>query len=258
MKTKIISYNLNGIRAALNKGFIAWLEAEQPDILCVQETKAHPGQLDTSIFTKLGYHHFWNSAVKKGYSGVALFSKIQPNQVLYGMNMEKYDIEGRVIRADFKNTTIINVYIPSGTSGDLRQAFKMEFLADFHKYIDHLKKDRPNIIVSGDYNICHKPIDINHPELHKDASGFLPEERQWVDAFVESGFVDTFREFNTEPQKYSWWSYRAQSREKNLGWRIDYHMSTSTLKEKLIRADILKDVFHSDHCPVLVELEMEQ
>lgn len=254
MSTRIISYNVNGIRAAFTKGFADWLKKESPDILCIQETKAQPDQIDKNVFEYLGYHSYLNSAEKKGYSGVALFSKKKPISVKLGMGNEKFDSEGRILLADFENFSVISAYFPSGTTGDARQDFKMEFLEAFTPYINNLRKERPNLIISGDYNICHKPIDINYPKKHEKMSGFLPEEREWFDKYIATGLVDTFRVFNQNPEEYSWWSYRANSREKNLGWRIDYHIATEPLKQYLKSARILKNVEHSDHCPVEVEL----
>jgi exodeoxyribonuclease III len=256
MIKKIFSYNVNGIRAALAKDFNGWLKTANPDIICIQETKASPDQLDIKVFEELGYYHYWFSAQKKGYSSVAVLTKEKPDQIIYGIGLEKYDSEGRTLRLDFGDITLINSYFPSGTTGDIRQDFKMEYLADFQKYINKLKVERTKIIVSGDFNICHNPIDINHPERHTSSSGFLPEERAWVDQFIASGFIDTFREFNKEPNQYSWWSYRAGSRNKNLGWRIDYHMISEALKPRLKGAGILQQVVHSDHCPIFVEIEI--
>tara|TARA_B100000965_G_C19488462_1_gene711880 strand:+ start:171 stop:938 length:768 start_codon:yes stop_codon:yes gene_type:complete len=252
---RIISYNVNGIRAALKKGLMDWLEASQPDVFCMQEIKATPEQLETDFLESLDYHHYWYPAEKKGYSGVAIWSKEEPKNVSYGCGIEKYDLEGRVIRADFEKYSVMSVYMPSGSSGDIRQDFKMQWLADFQHYIDELKKEIPNLIISGDYNICHKAIDIHNPTRNAKTSGFLPEEREWVSQFIESGFVDSFRAFNQEPHNYSWWSYRANARAKNLGWRIDYHMVTENMADKLSRAAILSEAKHSDHCPILVEIE---
>ncbi len=252
---KIISYNVNGLRAAMTKGFDTWLKEENPDVICLQETKAQPEQLDTSVFENLGYACYYHSAEKKGYSGVAIFSKRKVDQVVYGMGNARYDSEGRVLRIDLGDLSIVNTYFPSGSSGDDRQQFKMEFLADYLQFMDTLRESRPNLIVSGDYNICHKPIDINHPERHTQSSGFLPEERAWMDSFVASGFIDTFRHFVKAGENYSWWSYRAGSRAKNLGWRIDYHMISQSILPRLKAAGILPDVKHSDHCPVVIEID---
>ena len=255
MARKIISYNVNGLRAALTKGFAEWLANENPDIICLQETKIQEGQVDTLMFEKLGYHHYWHYAVKKGYSGVALLTKEKPLSVDYGIGIKKYDDEGRTVIAHFKNASVLSVYHPSGSSGEERQAFKMGWLTDFHAFANKLKQEHPNLVICGDYNICHKPIDINFPKKHENYSGFLPEERAWMDSFVESGFVDSFREFNHEANQYSWWSYRSNAREKNLGWRIDYNMLTEPLKNALKSATILPNVVHSDHCPVVVEVD---
>ncbi|BDD00439.1 exodeoxyribonuclease III [Persicobacter psychrovividus] len=252
---KIISYNINGIRAAIKKGFNDWLADELPDVLCLQEVKAEQEQVDTTPWSALGYEVYWMSAQKKGYSGVAILTKVTPKHVEYGCGIEKYDNEGRVIRVDFEHCSVINTYMPSGSSGDLRQAFKMEWLADFQQYTDELKKTLPHLIICGDYNICHTSIDIHNPEKNKKTSGFLPEEREWVTKFIESGFVDSFRAFQPEPHHYSWWSYRAASRERNKGWRIDYLMVATPLKDRMKDGKILPEVKHSDHCPVYLEIE---
>jgi exodeoxyribonuclease III len=255
MIKKIISFNVNGLRAAVSKGFINWLKSEKPDILCIQETKLQKGQISTIEFEELGYHHYWHYADKKGYSGVALLTKQKPDEISTGIKIQKFDSEGRFIRADFGDITLLATYFPSGTTGDIRQAIKMEWLEEVISYTTNLKKSRPKLIISGDFNICHNPIDINHPEKHETYSGFLPEEREWFDRFVASGFIDSFRVFNQQPNQYSWWSYRANSRAKNLGWRIDYHLVTEPLKQALKSASILSNVNYSDHCPVTVEID---
>ena len=255
---KIFSYNVNGIRAAMGKGFLNWLKTEKPDIICLQETKVWPEQINLSEFESLGYSSYWYSAQKKGYSGVAILSKIKPETISMGMNKRKYDDEARLLRADFKDFTLLSIYFPSGTTGEIRQEIKMQFLWDISSHIQKLMIDKPKLILSGDFNICHKAIDINHPKKHIKMSGFLPEEREWMDSFVALGFIDSFREFNHEPDQYSWWSYRAASRSKNLGWRIDYHMISLPLKSHLKNAGIMQKVNHSDHCPVWVELNFKK
>jgi len=252
---KIITYNVNGIRAALSKNWLDWLKATQADVVCLQEIKASPDQLvDLHLLEELGYQHYWYPAEKKGYSGTAIFTKITPIHVEYGCGLPDYDREGRVIRADFEHCSVLSTYFPSGSSGDDRQAFKYQFLSDFQLYINDLKNTLPNLVICGDYNICHKPIDIHNPKSNANSSGFLPEEREWMENFIQSGFVDSFRHFNEEPHHYTWWSYRAGARSKNLGWRIDYTLVSESLKVNLKRAAILPDAKHSDHCPVLVEL----
>lgn len=251
---RIISYNVNGIRAAFTKDFIGWLSSANPDVICIQESKAGNDQIDIQSFEQVGYHSYWFSAQRKGYSGVGIASKIQPNHVEYGCGIESYDNEGRVIRADFDDFSVISVYVPSASNID-RLEFKMKFCFDFLLYIKELKKTIPNLLICGDFNICHEAIDIHDPVRLKNVSGFLPMEREWMTNFMnECELIDSFRFFNDQPDNYSWWSYRQNSRAKNKGWRLDYNFVTYSLKEKLSRAVILKDVFHSDHCPVLVEL----
>lgn len=250
---KLVSYNVNGIRAAMSKGLLNWMESEQPDVLCIQETKAQPEQIDEAAFQRMGYACFWHSAQKKGYSGVGILTRQTPDYVEYGIGNETFDSEGRLIRMDFGEVTLVCSYFPSGSSGEERQAFKMEYLEAFFSYVQQLRQSRPRVIITGDFNICHKPIDINHPERQKDVSGFLPEERAWFDRVEQSGFVDTFRMFHTEPNAYSWWSYRAGSRGKNLGWRIDYFWVTQNISDRIVAANIHPEAMHSDHCPVSIE-----
>jgi exodeoxyribonuclease III len=252
---KILTYNVNGIRSAISKGFVEWLRATNADMVCLQEVKAEKENIDASVFEELGYQIYWHSAEKKGYSGVAILTKVTPKHVEVGMGMEIYDREGRVLRTDFEDFSLMSVYMPSGSSGDIRQEFKMQWLADFEAYIKELRKTIPNLIISGDYNICHQAIDIHNPKSNVNSSGFLPEEREWMEQFLQSGFTDSFRHFNKEPHHYSWWSFRAGSRDKNLGWRIDYHLATEPLHNRIIRSVILPEAKHSDHCPVLLELE---
>lgn len=254
---KIISYNVNGVRSAMNKNWLAWLQATNPDIICLQEIKVLPEQieLELKLIEDMGYHHYWYPAQKKGYSGVAILSKKKPNEITYGCGHELFDAEGRVIRADFDDFSIISAYFPSGSSGEERQGVKFEFLEYFQEYIRQLRWKYPELIISGDYNICHRPIDIHNPKSNANSSGFLPEEREWMENFIQSGFVDTFRYFNPEPHNYTWWSFRAGARQKNLGWRIDYHLVSKELEPRLKRAAILSEAKHSDHCPVLLELK---
>ena len=252
---KIISYNVNGIRAAITKGFIEWLQHANPDVICLQEIKASEDQVPVSDFEKAGYpYQYYYPATKKGYSGVAVLSKIKPNNVVFGTGIAHMDFEGRNLRLDFDGISVMSLYLPSGTNID-RLDHKFMFMDDFQNYIDKLKKEIPNLVICGDYNICHQAIDIHDPIRNAKVSGFLPEERAWLDTFMKNGFIDSFRFFNKQPDQYSWWSYRAGSRGNNKGWRIDYCLVSETLKDKLKRALILPEAKHSDHCPVLVELE---
>jgi len=251
---KIISYNVNGIRAALKKGFDAWLRDENPDIVCIQELKAMADQIEP-FYKELGYELYTETAEKKGYSGVAILTKHKPKHVEYGCGNALYDNEGRVIRADFDDFSVMSVYMPSGTSGDVRQDFKYGWLDFFYNYAHELTKSIPNLVISGDYNIAHTEIDIHNPVSNKNSSGFLPEEREWMSKFIDSGFIDSFRAFNPGPHHYSWWSYRANSRANNKGWRIDYHMITQSMGERLRSASILPEAHHSDHCPIVLEID---
>ena len=252
---KIITYNVNGIRSAISKNWLDWLKATDADVVCLQEIKCTPEQLiDILLLEQMGYQHYWNPAVKKGYSGTAIFTKHTPKHVEYGCGMEDYDREGRMIRVDFENFSVMSTYFPSGSSGEDRQKFKYRFLDDFRDYSETLKLEFPKLVISGDLNICHRPIDIHNPKSNANSSGFLPAEREWMENFIKSGFIDSFRHFNQEPHNYTWWSFRANSRAKNLGWRIDYNMVSEGLRENLKRAAILPEARHSDHCPVLLEL----
>ena len=239
----------------MNKGLLEWLKETSPDILCIQETKAQPDQVDSGEFHKLGYRDYWHSAEKKGYSGVLILTREEPDHVEIGMGIPGYDAEGRVIRADYGDLSVLDVYIPSGTNGDIRQEIKMAFLDDFLDYLTVLREKRPMLLVCGDFNIAHNEIDIHNPVGNKKNSGFLPEERAWVDKFLASGFVDSFRTLHPETVKYSWWTYRASARQRNIGWRLDYHMLTHELAKLLREAGINNEARHSDHCPVWVDID---
>ena len=251
----IVSYNINGIRSVLRKDFDKWLAMYNPDIICLQEIKANKEQFNKEIFENLGYTCYVNSAQKAGYSGVAILSKIKPKKVEYGCGNYQIDIEGRLVRVDFKNYSVLSVYFPSGSSGEKRQEFKFMFLDFFQNYINELKQSIPNLIICGDFNICHKEIDIHNPKRNKNTSGFLIEERNWVTNFLNSGFIDSFRFFHEDGDKYTWWSYRARARQKNLGWRIDYNMVSQSLEKYILDARILTDVVHSDHCPISLKIK---
>jgi exodeoxyribonuclease-3 len=255
MNMKIISYNVNGIRAAVKKGFIGWLQAANPDVICLQEIKALEDQLDLQLFKDAGYkYNYWFSAQKKGYSGVAVLCKTEPNHVEFGTGIESMDFEGRNLRVDYDNVSIMSLYLPSGTN-DARLNHKFEYMDLFHAYISDLRNKIPNLVICGDYNICHEEIDIHNPKM-KGVSGFLPEEREWLSNFLDSGLIDSFRYLNPDLQEYSWWSYRANARANNKGWRLDYALATQPLQENLKRSVILTEAIHSDHCPILLELDI--
>lgn len=251
---KILSYNVNGIRAAMRKDILLWLQTTDADVVCIQETKATKEQVDLEAIQASGYpYHYWFSAQKKGYSGVAIFCKQEPTHVAYGTGIESMDFEGRNIRVDFKEVSIMSLYLPSGTNS-ARLEHKLEYMALFQEYVNTLKKELPNLVICGDYNICHKAIDIHNPVSNKNSSGFLPIERAWLDDFISQGFIDSFRHLNKQPDQYTWWSYRANARANNKGWRIDYNMVSQPLKQHIKRAVILPAAVHSDHCPHMVEL----
>ena len=251
---KIVSYNVNGIRSAFRKGLLEWIEDNDFDVVCVQETKSQPDAAPTMLLESLGYRHFWHPAERKGYSGVATICKRQPDKVYEGIGIPKYDQEGRVLRTDFGDITIINCYFPNGGQGAERQAFKLQFLDDFQHWIEPLLEERPNMIVLGDYNIAHQKIDINSPQRNKAKSGFLPEEREWFSSWLDSGFVDSFRHLHPDEVSYTWWRVTQFARKTNKGWRLDYQCVSDELASRIQTAEHMHDAQHSDHCPVLLEL----
>lgn len=251
---RIITYNVNGIRSAMKKGFAEWLQSDPADIICLQEIKANKEDVPVDEIRGAGYDAYSFSAQKKGYSGVAVLTKIKPDNVMYGNGIMQSDAEGRVMRLDFGDITLVNAYFPSGTSGDDRQTYKYQWLDEFFEYLSELRKTRAKLIVCGDYNICHKPIDIHDPVRNKNYTGFLPDERAWMDKLFGDGYIDTFRHFNQEPHQYTWWSQFAGARANNKGWRIDYANVSTPLAGALKHAEILPHIVHSDHCPVFLEL----
>ena len=257
MAISIVSYNVNGIRSALQKNLATWLAETRPDIVCLQETKAHPGQVDLSFAENLGYACHWNPAVKKGYSGVMTLSRTEPTYVGIGCGQALFDEEGRVLRTDFGDWTLLNCYFPSGTTGDARQQVKYEFLDYFFDWIRELKKERPKLIVVGDYNIAHTEKDIHNPKGNQQSSGFLPEERAWMTKWFDSGFRDAFRTVHPDKVEYSWWSFRANARANNKGWRIDYQSVSENISGRVSEVRHLGDVVHSDHCPVWMDIALD-
>ena len=254
---RIISYNVNGIRSAIKKGFIDWLASNPADVVCLQEIKAHQGDIDAAAIEAAGYKSYFFCAQKKGYSVVAILTKLKPDKVVYGSSIEQSDFEGRVIRADFGDVTLVNAYFPSGTSGEERQAYKYIWLEEFLEHLNELKKTRKKLIVCGDYNIAHKEIDIHKAVAIKKTSGFLTEERAWFDKFLANDFVDGFRHLNKELHQYTWWNVlRPTTRLENKGWRIDYINVTENLKDNIKEVKIYPGFKHIDHCPVYVNINV--
>lgn len=256
---KLISWNVNGIRAVLKKGFLEFLEQENPDILCLQETKAEKGQLDNRLLHPDGYTTFWHyPAKKKGYSGTAIFSKIPPLKISSGIGIEEFDEEGRTLVAEFPDFTLFNIYFPNGKASPERLNFKMNFYEAFQKRVEAEVKAGKKVLVCGDVNTAHHPIDLARPKDNEDISGFLPIERAWMDRFEKCGFHDTLRMFNPNPDIYTWWSMRSGARQRNVGWRIDYFHASANLKDHVKEAFVLPHVTGSDHCPIGVTLEVSE
>ena len=252
---RIFSWNVNGLRAVVKKGFFDWLESEGPDVVCLQEIKARTEDLDENILNPKGYHAFWNPAERKGYSGVAIFTKKKPVAVHLGLGIERFDCEGRILRIEFKDFDLFSVYFPNGTSGEERLQYKMEFYDAFLDHCEELRGQGRELVITGDVNTAHKPIDLKNPKANQKNSGFLPEERAWVDKFIEHGYVDSFRAFNEDPDQYTWWSYRFNVRAKNVGWRIDYFFVTEGLMKKVKDSFITPEVMGSDHCPIGLDIK---
>lgn len=252
---KLISWNINGIRAAYKKGLYNWLNEEKPDVLCIQEIKAMPDQIPNNLKNLSDYLLFVNSSGKKGYSGVATFTKKKPTKVIKNFGIEKFDIEGRIIITDFSNFALFNIYFPNGKKNQERLKYKLDFYDSFLSYIDNYRLNEKNIIVCGDFNTAHKEIDLARPKQNEKNSGFLPIERLWIDKFIEHGYVDTFRHFNKNPNQYTWWDQKTRSRERNVGWRIDYFFVNIELLPKISNAFILYDIMGSDHCPIGIEIK---
>lgn len=255
---RIITANVNGIRAAAKKGFFTWLETQNADVVCIQETKAQIHQLreDPTTFFPAGYHCYYHDAQKKGYSGVALYCRREPDSIIEGMGSEEFDAEGRYLEARFGNLSVASLYLPSGSSGDERQAAKYRCMAHFENNLAQLHAEGRDAIVCGDWNIAHKPEDLANWKANQKYSGFLPDERAWLDKiFVDSGFVDAFRELPQAPEEYSWWSNRTNAWERNIGWRIDYHVLTPAMKGRVLATQIYKAERFSDHAPVVIDYQ---
>ncbi len=249
MDKTIISWNVNGIRAAEKKGLFQWLHKENPDVLCIQETKAQEEQLSRTFFEQEGYIPYFKSAEKKGYSGVAAYTKEKPLSV-HNLGRSEFDSEGRTIVLEYKNFTVVNCYFPNSQTEGKRLSYKLDFCSAVFDYTADLRAKGKNVLLCGDYNIAHKPIDLANPGNNEQNPGYLPEERAWMDQFTSHGFVDTFRSFHSEPGNYTWWSYRFNARARNIGWRIDYHCVNKSFLPRIKQSVILKDVSGSDHCPI--------
>ena len=255
---KVISFNANGIRAAARKGFFDWFAKTNADFLCIQETKAQITQLDDPVFSPKGYHRYFFDAQKKGYSGVAIYCKEKPKAITKGLKIEWADKEGRYIELEYENFSIASLYLPSGSSGDIRQILKMDFLEKYTSTLSKNIKEKSNMIVCGDFNIVHKEIDIKNWKANQKNSGCLPEERAWLDkVFDDIGWIDAFREVNIEKDEYTWWSNRGQARANNVGWRIDYHLATPCLGKKAQATETYKDNWFSDHAPLILEYDFD-
>jgi len=254
-KYRLLSWNVNGIRAIYKKGFLDWLKKENPDILCLQETKAHPDQLTEELKNVDEHKSYFSSAEKKGYSGVVTYSKLNPVKVQQGIGIKKFDSEGRFMITEFDEFILFNIYFPNGKASDERLKYKMEFYETFLKHCKKLLKEGKKIVVCGDVNTAHREIDLARPKENSVISGFLPQEREWIDKFLAAGFIDTFRLFNQEPEQYTWWDMVTRARERNVGWRIDYFYISENLKDNIISASIHSSVMGSDHCPVEIELK---
>ncbi|MEE3236204.1 MAG: exodeoxyribonuclease III [Pseudomonadota bacterium] len=253
---RVISLNANGIRAAARKGFFEWMEKQDVDVVCIQETKAQEHQLTDDCFHPAGYHCYYEDAVKKGYSGTAIYTRHEPKKVVRGWGVAEFDDEGRYLEVQLGNISVVSLYLPSGSSGELRQQAKYRFLDDFTPYLQKLRRRRSEYILCGDWNIAHKNIDLRNWRSNQKNSGFLPEERAWMDnLFGQQRYVDAFRAVNEEPDQYTWWSNRGRAWDKNVGWRLDYQVVTPGLKDKVIRTDIYKDERFSDHAPLTMDYD---
>ncbi|ENK0836881.1 TPA: exodeoxyribonuclease III [Clostridium botulinum] len=252
---RIYSWNVNGLRAVAKKNFLEWIGEENPDILCIQETKLQENQLEDNIKNVEGYYSYFSFAQKKGYSGVATYTKEEPISVKHGIGIEKFDLEGRILITEFEDFTLLNIYFPNGQRDEERLQYKLDFYEALFNYCDELVEEGKKLVICGDYNTAHNEIDLKNPKANEKASGFLRIERDWLDKIIERGYTDTFRNMNPDKIKYSWWSYRFKARERNAGWRIDYHFVSNNLLDRVENTEILNEVYGSDHCPVMLELK---